>query len=122
VFRASLGLPSEIQMGNIFIVGSGDNIQGMCMTNVEYFSCFASGVAFPTEAPDLAKLAVKMIKTGFVMHSPFDSCFEMGNGSAVMALLVDMAQQDDELRQWWRLGEDYIGAFETVKQRLYPAA
>ena len=46
----------------------------------------------------------------------------MGNGSAVMALLVDMALKDDELRQWWRLGEDYIGAFETVKQRFYPNA
>ena len=84
-----------------------DNIQGMCMTNAEYFVCFLSGAAFPTEAPELASLAAKMIKTGFVMHRAFDSCFEMGNGSAVMALLVDMALEDDELRQWWTLGEAY---------------
>lgn len=92
------------------------------MTNAEYFACFTGGVAFPTEAPELAKLAAKMIKTGFVMHREFDSCFEMGNGNAVMALLVDMAQHDEELQQWWRLGEDYIGAFEAVKQRFYPPA
>ncbi len=99
-----------------------DNIQGMCMTNAAYFACFAGGVEFPTEAPELAKLAAKMIKTGFVMHRQFESCFEMGNGSAVMALLVDMALDDDELRQWWQLGEDYIGSFETVKRRFYPVA
>lgn len=99
-----------------------DNIQGMCMTNAEYFTCFTGGAEFPTQAPELATLAAKMIKTGFVMHRQFDSCFEMGNGGAVMALLVDMALQDEELRQWWRLGEDYIGSFEMVKQRFYPAA
>ena len=99
-----------------------DNIQGMCMTNAEYFACFAGGAEFPTKAPELAKLAAIMIKTGFVMHRQFDSCFEMGNGGAVMALLVDMALEDEELRQWWRLGEDYIGVFETVKLRFYPAA
>ena len=68
-----------------------DNIQGMCMTNAEYFACFAGGADFPTKAPKLATLAAKMIKTSFVMHREFDSCFEMGNGGAVMALLVDMA-------------------------------
>jgi len=99
-----------------------DNIQGMCMTNAEYFFCFASGAEFPTKAPELATLAAKMIKTGFVMHREFDSCFEMGNGSAVMVLLVDMALEDEELQQWWRLGEDYIGAFEMVKRRFYPNA
>jgi len=99
-----------------------DNIQGMCMTNVEYFACFTGGAEFPTKAPELAELAAKMIKTGFVMHWQFDSCFETGNGAVVMALLVDMALEDEELRQWWRLGEDYIGAFETVKQRFYPNA
>ena len=99
-----------------------DNIQGLCMTNVEYFACFPSGAAFPTEAPELAKLAAKMIKTGFVMHRQLDTCFEMGNGNAVMALLVDMALQDEALRQWWQLGEDYIGSFETVKQRFNPDA
>ena len=54
------------------------------------------------------------------MHREFESCFEMGNGDAVMAALVDMALEDDELREWWRLGEDYIGEFEKVKQRFYP--
>ena len=41
-----------------------DNIQGMCMSNAEYFACFEGGATFPTEAPELATLAAKMIKTG----------------------------------------------------------
>ncbi|MBL1435450.1 MAG: hypothetical protein COB08_004545 [Rhodobacteraceae bacterium] len=55
-----------------------DNIQGMCMTRDQYFACFARGPEFPTEAHKLAKLAARMIKTGFVQHREFESCFEMG--------------------------------------------
>ena len=99
-----------------------ENIQGMCMTRADYFACFAGGADFPSEAPDLAKLAARMIKSGFVIHREFESCFEMGNGAEVMALLVDMALEDDELRDWWQRGDDYIGEFEKVKQRFYPSA
>ncbi len=70
------------------------------------------------EAPDLAKLAARMIKSGFVIHREFESCFEMGNGAEVMALLVDMALEDDELRDWWQRGEYYIGDFEQIKARV----
>jgi len=99
-----------------------ENIQGMCMTRDQYFATFAGGADFPMEAPMLAKLAARMIKTGFVKHREFDSCFEMGNGSAVMALLVDMALEDDELRDWWNRGAYFIGEFEKVKLRFYPSS
>lgn len=99
-----------------------DNISGMCMTRDQYFACFAGGAEFPTKAPALAKLAARMIKTGFVKHREFESCFEMGNGGAVMALLVDMALEDDELRDWWNLGDYHIGEFEKVKLRFYPSS
>ena len=99
-----------------------ENIQGKCMTQADYFACFAGGADFPTEAPALAALAARMIKSGFVIHREFESCFEMGNGGAVMALLVDMALEDDDLRDWWNLGDYYIGGFEKVKLRFYPNA
>jgi len=97
-----------------------ENIQGMCMTRAAYFACFSGGADFPTAPPALAELAVKMIKTGFVIHREFESCFEMGNGGEVMKLLVDMALKDDALRDWWQRGAYYIGDFEKVKQRFYP--
>ena len=35
---------------------------------------------------------------------------------------TDMALEDDELCDWWSLGDYYIGEFEKVKLRFYPNA
>ena len=61
------------------------------MTNAAYARKWPRFENFPTTARGCATRAASMIKAGFVIHDPFDSCFKMGHGYDVMALLVNDA-------------------------------
>jgi hypothetical protein len=78
-----------------------DNIDGMAMTNAAYARKWPRFENFPTTTPGCATRAASMIKVGFVIHDPFDSCFKMGHGYDVMALLINDALSDDALRTAW---------------------
>jgi len=91
-----------------------ENIDGMAMTNAAYARRWPRFEDFPTTARGCATRAANMIKAGFVIHDPFDSCFKMGHGYDVMALLINDAFADDDLRSAWDRCSYYLGTFEAA--------
>ena len=91
-----------------------ENIDGMAMTNAAYARRWPRFEDFPTTARGCATRAANMIKAGFVIHDPFDSCFKMGQGYDVMALLINDAFVDDDLRSAWDRCSYYLGTFEAA--------
>ncbi len=91
-----------------------DNIDGMAMTTGAYERRWPRYDRFPTTARGCATRAASMIRAGFVMHDPFDSCFKMGHGYEVMALLINDVFGDDELREAWTRCKYYLGTFEDA--------
>jgi hypothetical protein len=73
-----------------------DNIDGMAMTNAAYARIWPRFENFPTSARGCATRVASMIKVGFVIHDPFDSCFKM----------------DDALRTAWNRCAYYLGTFD----------
>jgi len=90
------------------------NIDGMAMTNAAYTRKWPRFEDFPTTARGCARRAASMIKAGFVIHDSFDSCFKMGHGFDVMALLINDALADEDLRRAWNRCAHYIGRFEQA--------
>ncbi len=91
-----------------------DNIDGMAMTTGAYERRWPRYDRFSTTARGCATRAASMIRAGFVMHDPFDSCFKMGHGYEVMALLINDAFGDDKLREAWTPCKYYLGTFEDA--------
>ncbi len=91
-----------------------ENIDGMALTNVAYARKWPRYESFPTTARGCATRAASMIKAGFVIHDPFDSCFKMGHGYEVMALLLNAALADAELRTAWDRCSSYLGTFDAT--------
>lgn len=91
-----------------------ENIDGMAMTNAAYARKWPRFDKFPITARGCATRAASMIKAGFVIHDPFDSCFKMGHGYEVMALLINDAFADPELRTAWDRCRYYLGSFEDA--------
>ena len=91
-----------------------ENIDGMAMTNAAYEKKWPRFDKFPTTARGCATRAASMMKAGFVIHRPFDSCFEMGHGHEVMALLINEALGDPDLRKAWDRCAYYMGSFDTA--------
>jgi len=91
-----------------------DNIDGMAMTNAAYARIWPRFENFPTTARGCATRAASMIKAGFVIHDPFDSCFKMDHGYDVMALLINDALSDDALRTAWNRCAYYLGTFDDA--------
>jgi hypothetical protein len=91
-----------------------ENIDGMALTNAAYARRWPRFEDFPTTARGCATRAASMIKAGFVIHDPFDSCFKMGHGFDVMNLLVIDALADAELRTAWNRCAYYVGTFEAA--------
>jgi hypothetical protein len=96
-----------------------ENIDGEAMTNAAYAKRWPRYERFPTTARGCADRAASMIKAGFVMHDPFDSCFKMGHGAEVMALLINDALADDELRRKWDRCAYYMNTFEQCLADYY---
>lgn len=91
-----------------------ENIDGMALTNAAYARKWPRYENFPTTARGCATRAASMIKAGFVIHDPFDSCFKMGHGYEVMALLLNAALADAELRTAWDRCSSYLCTFDAA--------